>query len=390
MNGSFAKILYLCLIPKIFLTVALQRPRLYSYPSKKHFRGQWRLMSPRNVRLQNNNIQRCGPTRLKCSFQAITPSPASHTHFIKSVFPTAKPIFHAIRQKKHQRHVNKRNLSLSMALLPIPRESLSEVITTNLPTPAQYTTYWGRTSREQYAFLFESFGVSFLGVFVCYFLSFAVGQFVATILGMVAAFWVLLGPELKAYQRNWELTGGRELVDPWNDDNDVDEEDKRGLYGAFYFGRISHVRVVDNPDSPPEEEYSLDEFEDYSMETDEMERMTGLPYKLRLRVTDQSSAENERQLQVHARMSEEYLNLEEGMPVCAVLLSTSQTFETLAGLTDFCVPDAGPCWVGDYPYLDRPVVEKILVGDTDLWETMREEGRGRWDVENLGDYLQDD
>ena len=46
--------------------------------------------------------------------------------------------------------------------------------------------------------------------------------------------------------------------------------------------------------------------------------------------------------------------------------------------------------VGDYPYLDRPNVEKILVRDSDLWEAMREEGRGRWDVDNLDDYPYDD
>jgi len=129
-----------------------------------------------------------------------------------------------------------------------------------------------------------------------------------------------------------------------------------------------------------EEEYTLDEFEGYNMETDELELTTGFPYKLRLRVTDQSGNANGRELQVHARMSEEYLDLEEGMCVCAVLLSTSQTFESLAGLTDFCVPDAGPCWIGDYPYLDRPALEEVLLRDSDLWETLRDEGRDRWDV----------
>ena len=119
-----------------------------------------------------------------------------------------------------------------MALLHIPRESSRKIITRNLPTPSQYTAYWGLTSKEQYAFLFKSFGVSFFGVFMYYFLSFAVGQFVATILGMIAAFWVVLGPEVKAYQRNWELTGGRDLVDPWTDEDDFYDEDKRGLYGA--------------------------------------------------------------------------------------------------------------------------------------------------------------
>ena len=34
------------------------------------------------------------------------------------------------------------------------------------------------------------------------------GSAVATLLGSVAAFWILLGPELKAYQRNWEVSVG--------------------------------------------------------------------------------------------------------------------------------------------------------------------------------------
>jgi hypothetical protein len=268
-----------------------------------------------------------------------------------------------------------------MALIPIPRGELTQLITTNmnLPTPAQYLTYWGRTSREQYNSLFEAFGVSFLGVFFSYFMSFAIGQFVATILGTVFGFWVLLGPEFKAYNRNWELTAGRELIDPWDNDYDDDfvDKDKQGLYGAFYFGRIEEVCVVESPTSPASEEYSLDDFDGYTMEKDELDRATGMPYNLRLRVTDDDK--NGRELQIHARMSEEYLDLERGMPVCSVLLSPSRSFDSLAGLTDFCVPDAGPCWVGDYPYLDRAILEDIFVTDHDLWDTLREEGRGEWE-----------
>eukprot|EP00558_Chaetoceros_sp_UNC1202_P005670 CAMPEP_0197245080 /NCGR_PEP_ID=MMETSP1429-20130617/9986_1 /TAXON_ID=49237 /ORGANISM="Chaetoceros sp., Strain UNC1202" /LENGTH=265 /DNA_ID=CAMNT_0042705521 /DNA_START=69 /DNA_END=866 /DNA_ORIENTATION=+ len=238
--------------------------------------------------------------------------------------------------------------------------------------------------------MFEAFGVSFLGVFAAYFLSFAIGQFVATILGMVAGFWVLLGPEFKAYQRNWELTGGRELVDPWADDKyfDYNEEDNRGLYGAFYFGRISHVAIVEDASDSFEDEYTLDEFQGYTMETDDLERITGEPYILRLRVTD--DIENDygdegRELQIHTRMSEEYLDLEKGMPVATILLSPSQRFDSLAALTDFCVPDAGPCWVGDYPYIDRPVLEDLFLRDDELWDALRIEGRGPWNERDWGD-----
>jgi hypothetical protein len=281
---------------------------------------------------------------------------------------------------------------LQMSLLPIPVESLEKILTSRLPTPAQYASYWGRTSREQYNAGFEAFSVAFLGVFAAYFLSFAIGQFVATILGMIAASWFLLGPELKAYQRNWELTGGRELVDPWIDDYDYDDDDyeledkdNRGLYGAFYLGRIEHVCVVDYPTDPPDEEYLLDEFQDYTMENDEQERETGIPYSLRLRVTDSTDYDDGRELQIHTRMSEEYLDLEVGMPVCTVLLSTSQKFQSLSAITDFCVPDAGPCWVGDYPYLDRPALEELLANDDEVWDCLREEGRGNWDVATLED-----
>lgn len=282
---------------------------------------------------------------------------------------------------------------LRMSLIPVDRETLGEIITKRLPTPAQYAAYWGRTSREQYNAGFEAFGVSFLGVFAAYFLSFAFGQFIATILGMIAGSWVLLGPELKAYQRNWELTGGRELVDPWTDENDYyygdDDEDNRGLYGSLYFGRISHVCIVEDPLDLPEDEYTLDEFEGYTMETDELESLTGNPYSLRLRVTDDKFSDygsNGRELQIHTRMSEEYLDLELGMPVCTLLLSTSQKFKSLAALTDFCVPDAGT-WVGDYPYLDRPVLENLFARDDEIWDALRNEGRGPWDER---DWIDDD
>jgi len=298
--------------------------------------------------------------------------------FIHSTSSPSSPIRALHNRHAKFAHITRRTKPLNMALLPIPVETLEQIITSRLPTSAQYTSYWGRTSREQYNAAFEAFGVSFLGVFASYFLSFAIGQFIATVLGMIAGTWILLGPELKAYQRNWELTSGRELVDQWIDeDDDLYEldEDKRGLYGAFYLGRIDHVCVVDYPTDLPEDENTLDEFEGYTMEKDENERETGIPYSLRLRVTDATDFDDGRELQIHTRMSEEYLDLQRGMPVCAVLLSTSQKFQSLAAITDFCIPDAGPCWVGDYPYLDRPALEQLLVEDEELWDSFREEGR---------------
>jgi hypothetical protein len=249
-----------------------------------------------------------------------------------------------------------------MALIPLPVHELERLLVTGAPTAAQYSTYWGRSSREKYGALLEASIVTMLGMFMSYFLSFVLGSFVASILGSLCAMWIILSPELRAYQRNWELRAGRDLVDPWSIDQS-EEEDKQGLYGAFFLGRIQNVCVVEQVSS--KDEYDLDEFLDYSMETDELEKWTGNPYLLRVEMHDEEG----RDLQVHSRMSEDYLDLEIHQPILGVLLSTSQQFSSLAGLTDFYVPDA-TCWIGDYPYLDRDELERMLGEDDDLWDVL--------------------
>jgi hypothetical protein len=74
-------------------------------------------------------------------------------------------------------------------------------------------------------------------------------------------------------------------------------------------------------------------------------------------------------------MSEEYLGIEKGMPVTAILLSTSQAFSSLAALTNVLVPDAA-CWVGDYPYMNRPEVEALQAGDDELRNVLQAQGYG--------------
>jgi hypothetical protein len=92
---------------------------------------------------------------------------------------------------------------LSMALIFAPLSDLSQCLVLGVPTGEQFSTYWGRTSRERVNAIFESCAVTFLGLFAAYFLSFVIGSSLATIFGMVAACWSLLGPQWKAYQRNW-------------------------------------------------------------------------------------------------------------------------------------------------------------------------------------------
>jgi hypothetical protein len=89
-----------------------------------------------------------------------------------------------------------------------------------------------------------------------------------------------------------------------------------------------------------------------------MEALIGIPWKLRLKLMD----EENRGMQVHCRMSEEYLDLQSGMDMIGVLLSTSTEFTELAAMSDFCVLDEeGPiAWVGDYPYLAKDTFLRTL------------------------------
>jgi hypothetical protein len=224
---------------------------------------------------------------------------------------------------------------------------------------------------EQYNRFLESSIVSFIGVFFSYFLSFVVGAFPATILGCMFAFWGILSPEFKARQRNWEFLGGRGLVDPWTVDADAFGEDRQGLYGSIFLGRVDDACVVEDTRTASADEFDLDQFQDYTMDSDELEQFAGTPYLIRVRLSDAGG----RELQIHARMSEEYLDIERGMPVAAVLLSKSQTFSSLAALTDVLIP-AADCWVGDYPYLNRPEMEALLAEDDELWDMLQSEGLG--------------
>lgn len=287
-----------------------------------------------------------------------------------------------IQQQKRTKRVSHRisssSTQLSMSLIPLSVAELELLVANSVPTAAQYSTYWGRTAQERYARTLESAIVSFLGIFFSYFLSFVLGSVVATILGCLFLFWGILSPELKAYQRNWEFLGGRPVVE-WEpneltprrgrDRHRRNDRHHAGLYAALFLGRIQDVCVVeDATDVGPEYEYDLNEFADYTMDTDDLERITGQPYLLRVVLSDQSG----RELQLHARLSEEYLDVQPNMAVTAILLSTTPTFTTLAALTDLFVPQAA-CWIGDYPYLDRAEMENLLATDNVIWDALQAE-----------------
>jgi len=248
------------------------------------------------------------------------------------------------------------------ALVPLDAVETQALLSTGAPTGQQYATYWGRTSRERYGRVLGSTVVSFLGVFFSYFLSFIIGGFVATILGCLFVFWAVLSPELQAYQRNWEFLGGRALVD-------VNARPGNGLYSALFLGHISDVCVVE--DASDDVEYDLAEFSDYTMEEDDLEKLSGNPYLLRIRCSDKTG----RQLQLHARMSETYVEdgaLSPGTPVTSIVLSKDQSFDRLAAISDLYVPNSST-WIGDYPYLNRNEMEILFMEDDELWDDLQAE-----------------
>jgi hypothetical protein len=253
------------------------------------------------------------------------------------------------------------------ALVPMSAGEIESLVSTGKPTGDQYAAYWGRTKQEQYNTVLESTVVALLGCFFSYCLSFVMGSFVATIFGSLFLFWGILSPEFKAYQRNWEFFSGRPLVD--YDDDDVtsssDDPNRSGLYGALFLGRILDVCVVE--DTNDTTQYDLSEFSGYTMEDDDLTKYSGQPYLLRVQCIDRLN----RELQVHCRLSERYLHLRPGMAATTLLLSTSKSFDQLAALADFYVIDGeGGCWIGDYPYLNRPEIENLFATDDELWDRL--------------------
>ena len=229
------------------------------------------------------------------------------------------------------RRRRRRQLNFNMALVPLPAEEIENVLVVGSPSGLQYASYWGRTKREQYNRFFESSVVALIGVFFSYFLSFVLGGFIATIIGSLFAFWAVLSPDFKARQRNWEFLGGRAIVDPWMvEDGSIVDGDNAGLYGSLLLGKIDDACVVENDAGT--EEYDLDEFQDYNRNEDELEEISGNPYLIRLRFSDDEG----RELQIHSRMSEEYLGIEQNMPAAAILLSTTQSFSSLSAMSDIC------------------------------------------------------
>jgi len=288
-----------------------------------------------------------------------------HTNLNRPNVKTVKTFNHRTSRQR-----NRFQFTARMALIPLPADETKELLEVGNPSGLQYSTYAGRTKFEKYEATLESTLLAFTGVFFSYCLSFVLGGFLCTLIGSTFAVLVAFSPDLKARQRNWEFLAGRNIVDPWMvEEGIVADADNAGLYGSILLGRIDDVCVVESSEAT--EEYDLDEFQDYTSGDDDLREMVGSPYLIRIRLSDDEG----RELQIHSRLTEDYLGIEQGMPAAGILLSTSQSFSSLAAMTDIYIPDA-TCFVGDYPYLNRPEVEELFATDDDLWDTLMSQGFG--------------
>jgi len=146
------------------------------------------------------------------------------------------------QQQQYERNkYTRKQQQLKMTLYPLPTSRLNSLVPSTTtksksntnqssssqrpppPFPAQSATFRGQTPIEMYQYFFESISIALLGSFTCYFLSFAIGDILALMGGAVCIFWFLIGPEIKARGKNWELMGGRVVRDVWEDYSNVDE-----------------------------------------------------------------------------------------------------------------------------------------------------------------------
>ncbi|CAM9924511.1 unnamed protein product, partial [Discosporangium mesarthrocarpum] len=191
-----------------------------------------------------------------------------------------------------------------------------------LPTGAtsdQWAHYWGATEMQRVGKLFEVSTIAFLGLWACYFTSFFIGVGATSVIGTAFAFYWLLAPNVNAFRRNQALGGG---LAPY--------PGAEGKLAALFSARVISAREEFNP-------------------------VTGKPVYLRLVIEDSDG----RALKFRTSIRPEYTRIRPGMRSESVLVSLHEDFEIIAGVSDTFIP-AADVWVGDYPFLDKVNMRRIL------------------------------
>ena len=254
-------------------------------------------------------------------------------------------------------HTHTFRTHLPMSLLHIPPPLLSPLLPLTPPSGAQYSrsllpqpsspTGSGSSTSP----IFETVSVTFLGLWTSYFVSFVLGAPVAIGLGTCAAFYGLIGPNLKALSKNWEM---RQDLDVKGDGN--------GMLGGWLFvGRVVYLDEEEDENENEEDDY--DDYDDDHDYDDDDDRRT------RIRVKDESG----RVLQLHFEgWRPEYVRVKRGMSVVCLVLGVPKrtvpkkgrgrappSMERMVRNSEFFVP-AADVYVGDYPFLNHEVLREIM------------------------------
>jgi len=211
-----------------------------------------------------------------------------------------------------QGSMHRRHSQLKMALTPLSYKEARRVLP-RLGNADQLASFWGDTPEEKNSKYLEVFGITFAGLFACWWATFLVGVSVTSLLGFFFIFYWLLGPNINAYEKNTKFQG----------DLAQNREDK-GTHVALFSGRISDIR--------------------------EMRRSayTSGNDILGITVTDELG----KSLKMQVIDKYEYRQLMAGMRCEVLVLSTDPFFQSVEQISDMYVPSCD-AWVGEYPYVDK-------------------------------------
>ncbi|CBN75357.1 conserved unknown protein [Ectocarpus siliculosus] len=180
-------------------------------------------------------------------------------------------------------------------------------------------TTGGVPTSQRVGKLFEVAAVAFLGLWACYFASFFLGVATMTVIGTSFLFYWLLAPNVTSFRRNRALKGS---IAPF--------PGARGNSVAIFSARVASA-------------------------VEEYHPVTGQPVFLRMVIED----EDGRALKFRTRTRAEYARVRPGMAAEAILVSPDERFEEILGVSDTFIPAAN-VWVGEYPYLDKVVMRRLL------------------------------
>lgn len=209
---------------------------------------------------------------------------------------------------------------ITMRMLPLTRPELARLVPHKV-TRSQLVSYWGMNSKERLQRVLESLLVSYGGAWIAWFVSFMVGSLTSAVLGSALIFNWMYTPWLSAKRRN-------ALFYP-------STQGPRSAYYAIFLGRIKTLKKIQRRAGKSIGAVSQ-EF-------------------LVLSVRD----EYQRELEIVTQWQPPYSHLRKNMQCQTVIASYDDSFAQVFLVTDAFVP-ACNLMVGDYPYLQKQVMQQLV------------------------------